>query len=58
MESPNVIQHDSSLYLYICIYSGHGIGGTALLVINSFIATAAMFGGGMGMHAAMKKGMI
>ena len=58
------------IYLYyvlwgsICIYvhyvfcSGHGVSGTALLVINSFIATAAMFAGGMGMHAAMKKGMI
>jgi len=39
-------------------FSGHGLSGMSLLVMNSFLTVAAMFGGGMATQYAMKTGMV
>ncbi|XP_067944542.1 thiosulfate transporter TsuA-like [Watersipora subatra] len=38
--------------------SGHGLSGCSLLLVDSFITTAAMFGGAMATYAGMMQGFI
>ena len=41
-----------------CFFSGHGLSGVGLLVMNSFAAVVAMFGGAMATYSAMKQGIL